>query len=64
VNFRGKGDPVSAIRDGYGRWITVELNTISNIVAGRGRATLTHSIDELYEAMMLHPKSDKPPENW
>jgi pimeloyl-ACP methyl ester carboxylesterase len=64
VNFRGRGDPVSSIRDGYGKWITVELNTLSNITAGRGRAALAHSIDELYEAILLHPKSDSPPEAW
>jgi pimeloyl-ACP methyl ester carboxylesterase len=64
VNFRGGFDPVSAIRDGFGRWITVDLAVLGNIVAGRGRATISHSIDELYEAILTHSKSELPPERW
>jgi pimeloyl-ACP methyl ester carboxylesterase len=64
VSFRGKGDPVSATQDEFGLWITLELKTIQNIVGGRGRVTLEHSMDELHEAILLHRKSDKAPEEW
>ena len=64
VNFRGRGDPVSAAEDLFGRWITLELQVVTNIAGGRGRSTLTHSMDELCEAILLHTKSDRPPEAW
>ena len=64
VNFRGAGDPVSSRQDIFGSWTTLKLNVISNTLSGRGRSTLTHSMDELYEAILQHKNSDKPPENW
>ena len=63
-NFRADFDPVSGIRDGFGRWITVPSSIVERIVAGRAAGALSHSMVHLYEAILSDERSEQPPSEW
>lgn len=69
VNFRGSWDPISSVNDRWGKWIDIETQAFMNILAGRhegifGKITASHSMNELYEAILLHRNSGLPPQAW
>ena len=63
-NFRADFDPVSGIRDGFGRWITVDARVLEHAVRGDVNASLTHSMGHLYSAIRSDGRANGAPSAW